>query len=198
MNREYTWGYICEHCGKSVELQGKLSARYGATARKGTMSGTTFSLTDEGKKTFLAEGRYQFPRALELALVDWNNGKYPADVSGKYSICPHCQKHQHWSKEIHEFSTGVGTILKGIFGGLFGGGFLALFPTLIVSFIIKRNPKVSYSVFFITWGLVFLICTIGGVGLSRDMKREKKALENISKQFPQFKTWGNTFEEIFG
>jgi hypothetical protein len=70
MNREYTWGYTCEHCGKSVELQGKLSARYGTTARKGTISGTTFSLTDEGKKTYLAQGRAEFPRALELAIAD--------------------------------------------------------------------------------------------------------------------------------
>jgi uncharacterized radical SAM superfamily protein len=98
MTGEYTWGYICEHCGKSVELQGKLSARYGDIARKGTMSGTTFSLTDKGKETYLAQGRAQFPRALELALADWNNGKYPIDVTGKYSVCPHCRKHQHWSK----------------------------------------------------------------------------------------------------
>jgi hypothetical protein len=198
MNREYTWGYTCEHCGKSVELQGKLSARYGATARKGTMSGTTFSLTDEGKKTYLAQGKSEFPRALELALADWNNGKYPSDVFGKYSICPHCKKHQHWSKEIQEFTTGIGTILGGIFGGLFGGGFIALIPTLIVSLIINDNPKVILFVLFIVWGLLFLLSIIGGISKSGDLKREKKELENVSKQFPQFKVWGNTSEEIFG
>jgi hypothetical protein len=198
MTREYTWGYICEHCGKSVELQNKLSAQYGATARKSSMSGTTFSLTNEGKNTYLAQGRTQFPHALELALADWNNGKYPTDVVDKYSVCTHCRKHQHWSKEIQEFTTGTGTILGGIFAGLFGGGLFALIPTIIVSLIVKNNPKVIFLVLFIVWGLLFLISIAGSISNRSTLKREKKELEVKEKQFPQFKAWGNISEEIFG
>jgi hypothetical protein len=84
------------------------------------------------------------------------------------------------------------------FGGLFGGGFVALIPTLVVSLIIEDNPKVILFVLFIVWGLLFLISIIGSISNSGDLKREKKELENISKQFPRFKVWGNTSEEIFG
>ncbi|MDR3258073.1 MAG: hypothetical protein LBT51_00475 [Fusobacteriaceae bacterium] len=56
MIREYSWGYICEHCDKSVEIKDTRSMRYGSTATKGTLSGTVFSLTKDGKKHISHKG----------------------------------------------------------------------------------------------------------------------------------------------
>jgi hypothetical protein len=83
-----------------------------------------------GKRSYLAEGRADFPRALELSLSDWNNGNYPTDVTGKYGVCPNCKKHQHWSKDIIDLPpkgrSKAGIIIKAFFGSLFGTGLISI------------------------------------------------------------------------
>jgi hypothetical protein len=208
MAREYTWGYICEHCSKYVEFRGSVSKRYGTTATKGILSaGTIFSLTEDGKRTYLEQGKVDFPKVSELFLSDWNNKKYPDDVIGRYSICPRCKKHQHWSKELIDFTPkeekNIG--IKEYFdGGIALSIFVSIIPVIII-FLGSNNIIHKIVISIITFAVLCVICSlVYWFALKfynkwiKKLSKENEEMENKERHFPQFKEWGNISEETFG
>jgi hypothetical protein len=192
MTKEFNWRYPCEHCGKTIEVQSSFMGQYGQKVRKMTPSGTTFNLTEQGKQSYLAQARSDFPKLCENTLLQWNNGIYPDFIIAKYGKCSYCRKYQHWNKKIAELS--ISSLVGNIIASIFIAPVISMVLTLIISIFVKGKALLIIGIILSV--ILMIICIFAAIIERKELVQQKAELKNKPKQFPKFVSWGNTSENI--
>ncbi|MDR3278425.1 MAG: hypothetical protein LBT12_06595 [Oscillospiraceae bacterium] len=95
--RRFTANYLCEHCGKEVSINSRVTCEVGVNAVadslhkvRGLNSNGRDVYGEAAKKTLLEQNCPE-------AEAKWNKGAYPDEMRKFNGKCPHCKKYQHWS-----------------------------------------------------------------------------------------------------
>lgn len=176
IHRLFTWNYTCVHCGKPVEYQSGIIRRY------------------EGD---MAEARAKFAGDCEAFTAQWESGVYPPDVVEGRSICPHCKKHQHWSRMINELPAPGNSranvrnmILLVILALIFSS-----FPALIAA-VITKLPVVYLCVHLPLFAVSAVFLYRSAQTNKADVLKQKADLETMERKPPVFVSWGISSERM--
>lgn len=182
--RNFTWNYRCEHCGKTVEQQDSMAHKAGSTVRKGELSGTQFTLTDEGQAQYRARAHAEAPGMFENTLKAWNNGRFPEWLKKK-GVCPHCHKPQHWTGKYEpEWVAGQ------IIGFVFAVPLFAGLPLWGILSLITKNGRISLAAAGILCVALVVFLAVAALKEEPRKRKELQELEQKGFTFPVFVAWG--------
>ncbi|MDR1537637.1 MAG: hypothetical protein LBU32_06505 [Clostridiales bacterium] len=192
--QNYKWGYVCEHCGKTVEKRNNIATKEGANYK-----GSTWTYISPVDLQHTVETVKRRLPAIGASLTEeWEKGNYPNPVT-KDGVCPLCKKRQHWDLELAEFEKSPNNLTTGNY--IFISAFISLIPAAIIWFFVSSfsgnsalSGVIAGMIFAALLILIFKYYKKNNESLSKDAA----ALKNLNKNTPYFIEWQETGHRNIG
>lgn len=202
--REYSWGYDCEHCKQKVKKTFKAASRVG---REVTAATWTY-VTPESEQVMIAEALHSLAGECKAIDLFWTNRSDDAkwlDGIKDNGICPSCGKYQHWASDMRKH--GSSPIKKETIGDTIGNIMLSM----IVSAVVTGILYLFIGAIFDSWrSSTFKTAMIGFFGLfavlflfllrkvRKDLIKSIESLKNVEKTLPYQMEWSNPTHSTIG